>query len=336
MRWSSIAVALVATGCFKPSPPSGAACNAADECPEGLSCIAGVCLAPDEIRVDASPVDATDAGPACASHPALGGFGTGSIVTELSTTVADGTPSFTADRLEVFFKSDRVGGKGNYDIWHATRSSISSAWSAPVDVTAVNTIANDVGAEISADGLTLYLSSNRLGTTGDLDFYMARRPDRDAPFAAATPIIELSSTELDEGLAVSPDGLVAYFHSNRLDPTAEATLFRASRASTTNVWSPPVPVSELTSGTGDENPSVTADDCIIYFQSARAGTTGLADLWMARRPAPGQPFGTPENLGAINSNAYDADPQVSSDERFIMFVSNRPGVGYFDIYEASR
>ncbi|NVB83399.1 MAG: hypothetical protein HOV81_33815 [Kofleriaceae bacterium] len=334
MRCTSIVVALCATACFKPTPTEGAACNAAGECPDGLACIAGLCIVPD--GADAAVDAPNDAGPMCASHPALGAFGTPVLVMELSTTVADGTPSFTADRLLIVFKSDRPGGQGNQDIWQATRTSTSAPWSAPIDLGIVNTAAVELGAEISPDGLTLYFSSDRPGTSGDLDFYVAKRPTRTSPFGAPTRIAELSSPALDEGIFVSADGRVAYFHSKRLDPAGEAVLFRASRASTSDAWSAPEPVTELVSGTGDENPWVTADDCVLYFQSGRTLGAGFADMWRATRPAPGKPFGTPVNLGAVNSNAYDADPQLSADERFLMFVSNRPGVGYFDIYESSR
>jgi Tol biopolymer transport system component len=333
MRWPGIVVALGATACFKPVPIEGAACNAAGECPDGLSCIGDVCIS-GGVPVDGG-ADA-DVPPSCAPHPALGAFRAPALVMELSTVDGDGTPSFSPDRLEVFFKSSRIGTEGLYDLWEASRASPDDPWGAPVNLGGLNTTADELGAEISADGLTLYFSSNRTGTTGDLDFYMARRPDRASPFGAPTRIAELSSPELDEGIFVSPDETVAYFHSKRLDLTAEARLFRASRASPSDAWSTPVEVAELTSGTGDENPWVTADDCVIYFQSTRAGGTGLADIWRAERPAPGAPFDAPVDLGVVNSNAYDADPQLSADERYLMFVSNRPGVGYFDIYESSR
>lgn len=330
MRCTSVVVALCATACFRPTPPQGAACNAAGECPDGLACIAGLCIAGD----DADAAVSLDASSTCASHPE-GAFATPVLVMELSTTVADGTPSFTADRLSVVFKSDRTGGMGKLDIWEATRASTTAPWSAPVDLDVINTAAIELGAELSPDGLTLYFSSNRTGSSGDLDFYVATRPARAAPFGAPTRIAELSSPALDEGIFVSPDGRVAYFHSKRLDPAGPAVLFRASRATASDAWSAPEPVTELMSGTGDENPWATADDCVIYFQSSRAGGAGLSDIWRATRPAPGEPFGVPVNLGAVNNNAYDADPQLSADERYLMFVSNRPGIGYFDIYESS-
>jgi Tol biopolymer transport system component len=340
MRLGTLLV-VAASACFQPRPPEGAPCNTGNECPAPLQCHAGTCQRmPGDSAVgdDAAIVDAPrDGAPACAPPSMLPPFPSPALVMSLSTADADGTPSLTADLLEIYIKSDRIGGLGGGDVWKATRASVGAAWDPPVNVTEVNSAASDVGTEVSPDGLTLYFSSNRAGGAGRLDFYVSTRPNRSAAWSAPVRIAELSSPESDEGIFVSPSGLVAYFHSDRDAATPGVyTIYRATRTSVQVPWSTPVRVAELDSGTGDENPWVTADDCTMYFQSERSGGDGSADIWVARRATPASPFGAVTNLSTINGAAYDADPWLSPDERTILFVSPRGAVGDYDVYEAAR
>jgi hypothetical protein len=48
-------------------------------------------------------------------------------------------------------------------------------WSPPVDLTTVDSPANDLRASLSWDGTQLYFGSNRAGTEGNLDLYVATR-----------------------------------------------------------------------------------------------------------------------------------------------------------------
>jgi len=330
-----------ASACFQPRPPEGAPCNAARECPTPLQCVAGTCQrelggdgAIDDARLDDVPPDGV---PACAAPSMLPAFPSPTLVMSLSSVAGDGTPSLTADRLEIYFKSERAGGAGGGDIWKATRTSVTSAWSTPVNVGELNTAAEDVGTEVSPDGLTLYFSSSRSGGAGLLDLYVATRPTRSSAWSAPTRIAALSSPRDDEGIFVSASGLVAYFHSDRDAATAGVhTIYRASRSTLQAPWSTPVRLAELDSATGDENPWLTADDCTMYFQSGRSAATGNADVWMARRATPTSAFGSFTLVSDLNNDQYDADPWLTPDERYVMYVSLRGAVGDFDIYESTR
>lgn len=52
--WRLFVVLGVVAGCYKPSPPQGAPCNQASECPAPLSCIAGSCVAHGGSAADAA------------------------------------------------------------------------------------------------------------------------------------------------------------------------------------------------------------------------------------------------------------------------------------------
>jgi WD40-like Beta Propeller Repeat len=87
----------------------------------------------------------------------------------------DARPNLRRDCQEIVFDSDRPGGVGAIDLWSSTRAGAKGTWSPPVDLTTVNSQANDLRASLSWDGTHLYFGSNRLGTEGNLDLYVATR-----------------------------------------------------------------------------------------------------------------------------------------------------------------
>ncbi|MHC4146425.1 MAG: TolB family protein, partial [Planctomycetota bacterium] len=84
-------------------------------------------------------------------------------------------PSISADGLQLYFADEdiaRPGGYGNADIWLTTRATKSGPWGSPMNLgPTVNSWANDgyAGQSISADGLSLYFTSNRPGGLGGYD-----------------------------------------------------------------------------------------------------------------------------------------------------------------------
>src|SRR4051794_16224121 len=61
MRWG---VLLVVAGCYRPTPPEGAACANTTDCPDPLHCYGGICLAMEPDGRDAQP----DADPTCSCN----------------------------------------------------------------------------------------------------------------------------------------------------------------------------------------------------------------------------------------------------------------------------
>ena len=106
---------------------------------------------------------ATRAAPWTAPHnlgPAINGSGN------------DWCPAISPDALLLIFQSDRPGGFGGDDFWLSTRTSTSAPWSTAVHLgPALNTPADEVKAEFSADGRTLLFASTRPGGQGALDLW---------------------------------------------------------------------------------------------------------------------------------------------------------------------
>ena len=106
-------------------------------------------------------------------------------------TYDDDDPSPTGDLLEPYVDSDRPGaGAAMGDIWVARRGSTADPFGAPALVTELASTADDTTPEVSADGLTMYFSSDR-SSAGDRDIYITTRPDRGSSWATPQRVDEL-------------------------------------------------------------------------------------------------------------------------------------------------
>ena len=95
-------------------------------------------------------------------------------INELNSPSIDGGPALSRNGLEIFFHSDRPGTLGQRDLWTSVRTSVFAAWSVPVNMEILNSEVNDTVPNISADGETLYFTSDRAGS-GRSDLYMTKR-----------------------------------------------------------------------------------------------------------------------------------------------------------------
>jgi hypothetical protein len=142
-------------------------------------------------------------------------WGMRAAIPELNSPPADYEASMTTDRLRVFFGSDRGG---SADIWMAERATPMDLWSPPTPVTELNTVDYIEDAPFSQDGLTLYFSTNRPGSFGRTDLWVATRTSLDEPFGTPEPLDEINSIDYEEDPWVSEDGSTLYFASARNGP----------------------------------------------------------------------------------------------------------------------
>ncbi len=95
----------------------------------------------------------------------------------INTSAGEGFPTVMLDQLTIYFASVRTdgGAKGGNDIWKATRTSTSSAFVTPVNVSELNTAGTELPTWISDDGCRLYFDSDRNAGAG-LDLFVASKP----------------------------------------------------------------------------------------------------------------------------------------------------------------
>ncbi len=213
--------------------------------------------------------------------------------------------------------------------------------SPPIKVANVNDGITTLGGSISADGLELYLSSERPGGYGGMfDIYLASRPSVHDPWSDAVnlgPTINGSTWEYTPNL--SPDSLSLYFSSERPGGFGGMDLWVATRAAVDSPWSKPVNLGPtVNSSTWDIGPRVSADGLTLLFHSSRGDGLGGEDIWMSTRGTKNDPWRAPVNLGApVNSNANDGEAVMMADGLTLFFNSDRAGGrGNYDLWVTTR
>jgi hypothetical protein len=148
------------------------------------------------------------------------------------------------------------------------------------------------------------------------------------------PIVNSSAN--DAGPAVSKSGLSLYFNSNRPGGIGGNDLWVSQWDRTTQTWGIPQNLGPIVNSAGIEaSPALSRDEHWLFFHSNRGGNM---DIWVSYRQHTHDDFAwqPPVNVGAGVNSAFedtmggyfendDAAPQL-------LFASNRPGIGAFDLY----
>ena len=166
--------------------------------------------------------------------------------TIINSPVNEGGPCISADGLELYFTSDLpVGGKMN--IYVARRTAKDEPWQEPILLNEnVNGLPRSLWSpNISADGLVLFFDY------GD-GIWMTRRETSSDPWQEAVDIGPMINTWYAEAAAVSHDGSMLYFSSDRPGGTADW-----------NIWQAPiVPIVDFNS-----DGIVDIDDLVIMIEN---------------------------------------------------------------------
>ncbi|MBX3197562.1 MAG: PD40 domain-containing protein [Labilithrix sp.] len=102
----------------------------------------------------------------------IGGYGPAVAVSELASARSEAGVAFSADGLTIFFGSERDGGKGDSDIWTASRATVTASFGPATPVAELNTASGEYPGWVSPDGCRLYFASER---QGDGDLFVATR-----------------------------------------------------------------------------------------------------------------------------------------------------------------
>jgi hypothetical protein len=267
---------------------------------------------PDDADVDGAPDAEPDA------PLALGPWSTPADL-GVAALAGDDDPTLTGDRLELYFN------RAN-NIYRSTRASLASDWSPPVVDLQLSSAAADGTPEVTSDGLTMFVMSERGG--GGQDIWMATRATRGDPWEPPTLVPGINSDGPERDAAVTDDLLTVVVTRT---VNGRAVLFTSTRTSPSSAWPAPTALDEL--NMPDANGGIYAQERLtIYFTSSRGETS---DLYVATRASASATFSAPAPIAELNTaNAEEVDIWVSADGRHAVFVSNRGGSTRF--YESSR
>jgi hypothetical protein len=151
------------------------------------------------------------------------------------------------------------------------------------------------------------------------------------PFAAPVELSGPLQTSGDDWFPTPTADELELFYYDFVGGNGDSEIVRATRASTTDLFSPPVVVTELNSAVLDSAPTITDDKLDIII--TRDTMAGQPHLFEATRASVALPFGAPVEImslgAATNRNAF-----LSGDGLRLTFV--RPQGGSLDLFESTR
>jgi len=211
------------------------------------------------------------------------------------------------------------------DFFVTTRASRSEPFGTPTLLASLNTPWIEEFATVTADGLTVYIDSNR--RAGYFGLYVSTRGSTTQAFP--TPIEVTDLNIYGEGAPyITPDGSAIYFHSVRDHISND--IYRAKKTATG--FATPVSLSINTPG-NEGRPVVSADELTIYFFFG-GETTGIG---MATRSSVADPFGPPIDLAEINNLLQYPYPfWISPDGCRLYFGDQDEVESDFSVYVAER
>jgi len=252
------------------------------------------------------------------------------LLAELDTTTyANQNPTLTGDVLDIYFTSNR--GDTAADVWTAHRASRSDPFEPPMLVAEASSPLYETSPAISVDGLSLYVGSDRDGTTGGLDIWVATRSDRNATWSALENLTALNSTMNDIPRPPGQHGLVMPMASER-DVTGGYRTFLAVRPDINQPFDAMVLVAGLVGGDILADAFLSDDGLTMFYAAAAGGAK--PDMYVAWRASTADRFSLPTPLTDLNTAADERDPWLSPDGTLFYFTSDR-GNGVLQIYEAT-
>jgi hypothetical protein len=246
-------------------------------------------------------------------------------VTDLNTANNDTGVAQSEDSLTLIFMSDRPGGVGGEDIYMCVRSAMDAPWHSFSPIGGISGIYSDREPCIRWDGLEMFFVSDRSGGPGGADIWRSSRASVSTPWDTPTLLATASTSYLEAGPALSPNGLELYFSSNRSGGLGGEDIYKVSRPNLSSLFGAPVSVPSLNSSSNDSAPALSRNGLVIFFASNRPGGVGDMDIWYATRPSLSSPWSKPVNFTPCNSPYRESEPFVSADWKELYFESNRPG-----------
>jgi Tol biopolymer transport system component len=272
--------------------------------------------------------------------------------TIVNSTSYDACPTIAKSGLSLFFRSNRPGGQGGFDIYVTQRDSLEDPWEVPVNLgSTINGPYNEYCSTFSPDGHWLVFVSDRPaseGGCGSQDLWISHRKDKRDDLGWETPRnlgCIVNSAAQENGPAWFEDEATGrtllYFSSGRPGGLGALDIYVSeSDSDSKGDFGSPSLVPELSTASIDFQPVLRKDGLEILFASNRAGGLGLyPDLWTSTRESTSDPWSEPVSLGAVvNSTASDFHPTLSFDGTTLMFASDRAGgtVGASDLWMSTR
>lgn len=264
-------------------------------------------------------------------------FQTPKNITELNTSLNEGSPRLSDDELTLYFDAERPADGPGFDVYAATRTSLDAPFGAPVKIPGVRPTAagfNVYAPNVSSDGKSIVYSLHDTGA-GNVNIMKATRASVSVPFGVGAAIANINTADFEASPFMRGDTGEIWFAVSRSGAHTDiyeahfvaGTGYTVSKAKNVN-----------TDADDQDYPVISDSRLALYFA---VGPLGLpanpTDIWVATRTKITDDFAGPIPVPNVNSASNDAPGWISRDGCRLYLTSSRPGgAGLQDLYVAAR
>lgn len=200
------------------------------------------------------------------------------IGTVVNTELHESAIGLSPDGKQLYIYIDNNKHKG--DIFYSKLDK-AGAWSvpSPMDNT-INTEFIENAITFTADGKTIYFSSNKPGGKGGMDLYTSTL-DKNSKWTLPVNLGDVINTEHDdEAPFIASDGVSLYFASKGHEGMGGYDIFKSVLDTVTKQWSVPANMQYPINSTDDDIYfSISNDGKNAYFSSVKANGVGDVDIF---------------------------------------------------------
>lgn len=237
----------------------------------------------------------------------------------------DASINISTDGTQMLVYSDDNGG----DILLSTREP-GGEWSKPRTLQGINTEYLENSASLSADGQTLYFTSNRPGGHGGTDIYVATlgRNGRWGNVRNLGPVV--NSEDDEDGVFISANGKHLYFSSNGHRGMGDLDIYRSTFDDASGSWGTPANLGyPINSVENDIYFVLSADEQSAYISSVRSNNRhdniGEQDIYYVDMTNWREPvLDTPDVLSAQVEVVVDNETNIADDQKPVMVMAEAP------------
>lgn len=238
---------------------------------------------------------------------------------KINTKYRETSLSLAGDNKTLYLVSDRPGGFGGKDIYKVTLND-KAKWTEPVNLgPTINTQYDEEGADIQADGKTLFFSSKGHNTMGGFDIFKSTYDSGkwSEPVNLGYPV---NTPDDDVFISVSKNGKHGYYSSARTDGKGETDIYKVTFLGPEK----PVVVSSEDATLAGGNADVGIDNALNF-----AGKLLCSDE--SAKPLPDIIIGLVDTAGIVIDSAETNEfgsflfHNVTPDKRYDFAVFIKPG-----------
>ena len=283
----------------------------------------GACGGGDGIKTDAVTADSP---PSARCDPAAA-FGTPKELTTLNGPTEDLGGRLSNDQLTVLFS--RTNADKTWDIYSATRATITDPFGAPQVAGTLNTIYSELWPALTPDGLGVYFMSDRI-TPGTYGIWVAKRTSTSAAWGPPMAVADLMTGDATPFVA---NATGFYFASGQRTGAGANDIFRATLDATGAMTMIGAVIGGVDTTASEDIPILTADELHIFF--ARNNGTDF-DVYEANRSSTSDGFGAAMPVPGLAMTGFDELPSWISPDGCDLYYSSAAGVTGSDLFEVSR